>query len=401
MRDTIASFGLNRVPRLRDGDYEVAMLGIDDFDICEPTSPRPQWLVRKDVETQKQLATICIGMAKVCCIMSRILQVAYDENPIGQIGTLYSNQELNATEKMPTPKKTQMEIHRLRLCEAELRKWKEETPADVLHQSPTPSVSLLHEQALLIQRAMLSMLYYAAILSLHKPSILVNSSTHTLEQNTSSGSQDASRRMIRYASALTNKIVMDLYQADLMRLLPSTGISCLIPVSISHVFDMRSSNENTRREGIQRLEECKQALGELADAHIAAEWAINFLTFVASRIERKGISYVRMTGMMSGEIKWNYQSEPQLARSVQAITPPSDENHGLPNDSGDIFAMFDLAALEPSRTRHFLPALVDEQQSNSANSVDDFSNTINFPEMWLNFAGSSDTMLDMDWVNQQ
>ena len=399
MRDTIASFGLNRVPRLRDGDYDVAMLRMDDFDIRKPVSQETQWAVPKNAKTQEQLATICIGMVKICCIMSRILQVAYDENPVGQIGTLYSDQELNASESMPTPNKTQMDIHRLRLCEEELRKWKEEMPADALHQSPTPSVSLPHEQALLLQRAMLSMLYYAAALTLYKPRILISSAIHIMEQNTISSGQDVSRRMIRHASASVNTIVMDLYKADLMRFLPATGISCLIPVSISHAFDMKSSDENTRREGFQRLEECKQALGELADAHIAAQWAVNFLDFVASRIQRLRASHSRVTGMMSGEIRWNFQSQPQQAGGFRAITPFSEESHSLLNETSGMFAMDELAAPNPARTQDVLPAVVEKRSSNSSHSAVDFSNTINFPETWLNFAGPSDAMLDMDWVD--
>src|ERR1700733_13597921 len=89
--------------------------------------------------------------------------------------------------------------------------------------------------------------------------------------------------MVREAAAQVNSIVMDIYQADLTKYLPATGISCLFPVSISHIFDMESGDPMVRREGRHRLEECKQALRELADAHIAAEWAVNLLTYVESR----------------------------------------------------------------------------------------------------------------------
>lgn len=396
MRDTIASFGLNRVPRLRDCDFNVAMLTLADFEIYEPASPETQWAVPKDVGTQKQLASICIGMAKICYVLGKVLQVAYDENSAGHIGTLYSNQDLDAADTMPAPNKTHMEIQRLRSCEEELRKWKEEMPEDALHQSPIPNFSLLHEQACLLQRAMLSMLYYTAILSLHKPRILMSSSVHVMEQIAVSNGPYASRRMIRYASTMTNKIVMDLYQADLMRLLPATGISCLIPVSISHVLDMRSFDENTRREGFQRLEECKQALRELADAHIAAQWAVNFLTFVASQNNHTSVSHTRVSGMMSGEIKWNFQSQSQSAVGAQNLTPPSEGNHSLSNE---MFGVFDLATPGPLHTQNAVTVSLDKQLSNFANPTDDFSDTIYFPEMWLNLAGASDTVLDMDWVD--
>jgi hypothetical protein len=53
---------------------------------------------------------------------------------------------------------------------------------------------------------------------------------------------------------------------------------------MSHILDMKSRDAIIRRTGAQRLQECKQAIRELVDGHFAAEWAVNFLNCVESKV---------------------------------------------------------------------------------------------------------------------
>ncbi|KAH8821883.1 fungal-specific transcription factor domain-containing protein [Xylogone sp. PMI_703] len=397
MRDTIASFGLNRAPRIADSDHDISVLTLDDFEIYQPYSPETRWALPRDFKRQRQLALICIRMSKICTILSKVLQLAYNEDPGGRTGTLYSNQELNASEITPPPAKPQIDIQKLSLCEEELRTWKEETPEELLHQSPTPSVDSPNEQAPLLHRAMLSMMYFTTLLSLHRPCVLTSSVTRPGEQHTAPVGSDTSRQMIRYAAALTNKLVMDLYQADLMRLLPATGISSLIPVSISHVFDMKSGDENIRREGSQRLEECKQALRELADAHIAAEWAVNFLSFVASQVKLTSNNpRRRIPGMIRGEIKWNVQTQAQsteIASAPQRNFEPPQKALTSRISGTDASESSQAWALQYQDILH-CPTV--PSPSDHAPSPDNLSNMINFPEIWLDFTASVDNIMDIN-----
>ena len=74
MRDTIASFGTRRPPRVEDSDFDVTMLTLDDFDVQEPELQNMKWTTAKTADQKRLLATICIEMVKLTRIMSRIFK---------------------------------------------------------------------------------------------------------------------------------------------------------------------------------------------------------------------------------------------------------------------------------------------------------------------------------------
>lgn len=286
MRDTLASLGSNHSPRTKDSDFTVPELTLDDFDIQSPASPGTPWAVARDVNSQSQIALIFIWQSKLCRIMSHILQLAYDENHMGHTGILYPRHDSDAIGDTcaESQSPSALTLERLKSCEEDLSQWRKSVPENVLHESPLPMVDAPHELAPYVHRALLSMLYFVAIFSVHRPCIKASGLSKTTgifgDEQALSPHQN-----MRYAAACGNKIVMELYQSDLMRHLPAVGISCLLVISFSHVYDLQSDQE-ARREGTRRLEECKLALGEMAEALPAAEWAGKFLTTAAAYVTR-------------------------------------------------------------------------------------------------------------------
>jgi hypothetical protein len=234
------------------------MLTVEDFDLMPLASEMSQWNTANSAAQQHQLAIIFIEQVKLCRIISKILQAAFSEDLVGHIGAFFRKGEFEGLSQ-----RNQVDSRELALCEQELRKWREEVPGEVLYTPPAPS-SAKADHALLVHQAMLSLLYFTALLSVHRPS----AAAHT------------NCGKIRQAALQSNIIFMDLYKLDIMRLMPATAISCLLPVAISHVHDIRSMDHRIQREGQRQLEECKQVLRELSDAHVAAEWGVNFLTFI-------------------------------------------------------------------------------------------------------------------------
>lgn len=130
--------------------------------------------------------------------------------------------------------------------------------------SPISVLSSRHEQAPLVHRALLSLLYYTGLIMIHR------------QRDPSSPAEESPRSLVREAASQVNKIIIDMYAVDLMKDMPPTVISLLFPTSMSHILDIKSRDALIRQNGAQKLEECKQALRELVDGHFAAEWAVNF-----------------------------------------------------------------------------------------------------------------------------
>jgi hypothetical protein len=168
MPDKITSIGANRVPRVKDEDFDVSMLAPEDFEIRRPDSAPTPWIALHSVELQEQLISICVATARLCRIVSRILGLAYDENCIGHTGILYSTEE----EQPPTLASTLAE--KLTQCERELLQWQEQVLEIALHQGRARDVRLTHEQASYVHRALLSMLYFLAIFCIHHACLLAD-----------------------------------------------------------------------------------------------------------------------------------------------------------------------------------------------------------------------------------
>jgi hypothetical protein len=391
MRDTITSLGANRAPRIKDTDFTVPTLTLDDFEVEEPASTGTPWAISRDALAQRQLASVCIQMAKLCQVISRILEVAYDENPIGHTGILYPKEDSDNSEER-VGAHTLGGTYKLETCEEELRQWREQVPDDALHQSPCPSVNLAHEQAPYIHRAVLSMLYFMAMFSLHRPRALADRTRGVA--NSEAGQR--SLQLMRFAAASVNKIAMELYQVDLMRYLSATGISCILAISFSHVFDLKSPEHQVRREGLLRLEECTLALRELVDAHLAAEWAIKFLTSAASRIARLSKGRRRTVATKEMEPREDIQVFSQSGRNnaIQAESTFAQQGEISTSNLTDLRST-ELPSWQPMG---FMPQENDRFASNSLSLLpEDNSEFLSFPDTWNSMTAPYESLFEANY----
>lgn len=309
IRDTFASFSSNRVPRISDKDFAVPPLTFEDFQRLEQrdTYTGRRGIGSQSLPLQKQMAAICIHTAAICRIITRVLLAAYHETSTGNIDILYFD-------STPDQGRSYVDPITLKAIEEAFQAWKTNLPSDVGHASPVFAPSACHQQALYVHRALLSILYHVGLIMIHR------------QRDSSLPPNENPRTLVREAARRVNKIIMDMYAVDLMKDLPPTVISCLFPVSISHILDMRSKDPVLRREGTQRLEECKQALRELADGHLSAEWAVNFLTFVGSKDKaRPGPTKARPTIMADAPALSNAEEGVEPSQNVNRQTQDRDD----------------------------------------------------------------------------
>ena len=77
MRDRLIALGMRRPTRIKDEDYDVPMITLEDFEIeAIPesiTCVLPECTIARDTEKQRQLAILCIQKAKLCLCISNVL----------------------------------------------------------------------------------------------------------------------------------------------------------------------------------------------------------------------------------------------------------------------------------------------------------------------------------------
>lgn len=274
MRDRLIALGMRRPTRIKTEDFDVPMLTLDDFELapipegitCIPADCR----VARDVDLQRQLAIMCIEKARLCLCISHVLSKQYC--------VLNNNHGLqnDRTTMMLLPKKLDPATSEVKTCDEELQKWVEELPEEAKY-SDKPS----GEASLDLNRSLLHMVFFTTLSALHRPQVLPNSqggpASTPAKVNVESDLLDVSRRNVRRAASAITSIAQRLDTAGLVRYLPTTGVTVLLPAIIIHLLDIKAPEEETRRTSLRGFCQCMAVMGKLRDLYAAADYSVAFL----------------------------------------------------------------------------------------------------------------------------
>lgn len=275
MRDRLIALGMRRPTRIKSEDFDVPMLTLDDFEIAPlPESitclPADCKLIR-DVDSQRQLAIMCIEKARLCLCISHVLSKQYC--------VLNNNHGLqnDRTTMMLLPKKLDPATSEVKTCDEELQKWVDELPEEAKY-TDKPS----GEAAIDLARSLLHMVFFTTLSALHRPQVLPNShggpaSAPSRDDVGEPDVLDASRRNVRRAASAITSIAQRLDSGGLVRYLPTTGVTVLLPAIIIHLLDIKAPEEETRRTSLRGFCQCMAVMGKLRDLYAAADYSVAFL----------------------------------------------------------------------------------------------------------------------------
>ena len=184
--------------------------------------------------------------------------------------------------------------------------------------------------------SLLHMIYYATTSALHRPQVLP--STAMPPRNTQSDVLEVSRKSVRKAASEITSIANTLYKLDLVRYLPTTGITVLLPAIIIHLLDIKAPDESTRRTSLQGFCQCMQIMAKLRDIYAAADYSTAFLEAAIRKAEitipQKSNEIKEPRNVItSTQGLIDAGRRMQLAPSGQdsgALTPPPDEQAHRP-----------------------------------------------------------------------
>ena len=344
MRDRLIALGMRRPTRIKDKDFDVPMLTVQDFDMevlpegpsCIPTDCK----VLRDIEVQRKLAVMCTEKAKLCMAMSHVLSVQYSvlHNNHGVL----SEEGSTRTTMMLVAKKLEPEVNEVHDCDKELQDWKEGLAEEAQYIVPTWHDMDSGNESIVLNRSLLHMIYYATLSALHRPQVLP--STAMPQRNPPSEMIDISRRSVRLAAAEITNIATTLYNLDMVPNLPTTGITVLLPAIIIHLLDIKANDEATRRASLKGFCECMQIMAKLRDIYAAADYSTAFLeaairkaeiTLPQQSSEMKDSRYVITStqGLVeAGRRMHLVPSDPDSG----ALTPPPDDLGQLSNSGEQI-----------------------------------------------------------------
>lgn len=273
MRDRLVAVGMRRPIRIRDDDFDVPMLEVSDFE-TRSLSPELNRMiggcsVMRDQSKRELLAQMCIAVVKCCQCMTRVLAAQY--SMLGH--RLGATQE---TTMRLVPKKTAADAEVVNKCDRELEEWYEDLSMELRYfKNTNPREQNVRNdgEVINLHRALLTGIYLTTTSALHRPQMMPAMPNLVIEPEL----KELSKRRVREAASAITDIFRDLYSRDLIRYLPNTGVTILLPAIIVHLLDIKSPDSATRQLSVRRFQFCMQALQKLRDMYASADFAFSFL----------------------------------------------------------------------------------------------------------------------------
>ncbi|KAM0723159.1 hypothetical protein Q7P37_001359 [Cladosporium fusiforme] len=344
MRDRLIALGMRRPTRIKTGDFDVPMLTVDDFEIAalpEESSCIPSdCTLFYDVEKQRQLAVLCIEKAKLCICISSVLSVQYS--------VLHNNQGVaNAEGSTRTtmtlqPKRNESGTTEVQSCDEALQEWKANLPEEALYRVPMWNDVESGDGYMVLNRSLLHMIYFSTLSALHRPQVLPSSGM--VPRDAKADVIDVSRKAVRLAASEITSIASTLYNLDLVRLLPTTGITVLLPAVIIHLLDIKAPDEATRRTSLQGFCQCMQTMARLRDIYAAADYSTAFLEAAIRKAEitlpqkpnevKEPRNVITSTqGLMDAGRRMKLTNPPPPTSNRGHLTPPPENQFAQSNPS--------------------------------------------------------------------
>jgi hypothetical protein len=321
---------MRRPTRIKAEDFDVPMLTLDDFELvaipetvsCVPADCH----LARDVDKQRDLAIMCIEKAKLCLCISHVLSTQYC--------VLNNNQGManDRTTMMLLPKKGNSEICEVETCDDELQRWLDELPQAARHRD-----TLTGHRSIDLHRSLLHMVFFSTLSALHRPQVLPSGPATTMPSSPASlDLLETSRKAVRRAADEITSLAQNLDSADLVRFLPTAGVTVLLPAIIIHLLDIKAPDESTRRQSLRGFCQCMQVMGKLRDLYAAADYSTAFLE---AAIRKAGVHIAPFPSS-------THNNKPQTVTTVEALV-----------DAGRKLVMSSPSSLTPSAilTRSLTP----------------------------------------------
>jgi hypothetical protein len=265
MCDHLIALGMRRLTRIKNGDFNVPMLTMEDFEkplqLSAIGGALESCCFLQSNRHMAQMSRLCIEKVKLCLLVGRVLDVQYSPRyrTEGQQVSL-------------VPKTHAAEARETLQCDQELQNWLNQLPDDVRYLNHAAISFKCPDLVTFLHQALLKMIYHATSITLHRPQLIP-----TFTQSTAPGIQYLTRSKVVDAATEVINIVNDLHKQKLSRFLPTSGVTALVPAIAVHLLCIKSKNSITRETSLRRFRQGMEVLHRLREMYISAEVANSFL----------------------------------------------------------------------------------------------------------------------------
>ncbi|KAI9697677.1 MAG: hypothetical protein M1836_004627 [Candelina mexicana] len=319
MRDRLVALGRRNPTRIKEGDYDVPMLVMTDFELeavdDDITCIPPDCALARSIDMQRQMAILCIEKANLCLCVGHILSAQYPAVN-NNIGARDVDGNLNPSTVLG-PRKEDCSAGGFRLCDLELTQWYQGLPNEAIYRSPTPLELATGNASLVVHRALLHIIYNTMVSALHWPQVHPESST-TLSLKAQS------HQKVHHAASEITALASSLRDHNLAHYLPTTVVLALLPAMITHLLDNKSFSQQTRTKSMQGFRACMEVMKSLQAVYGSVDSAMDILYMAAQEADvniNLGDEHIFII-----ELEDPTYQHPAPNKPAPVLTPPPDNS---------------------------------------------------------------------------
>lgn len=355
VRDRLVALGMRRPTRIKSEDCDVPMLALEDFDIdmdvgnipllCEEGESREEAYNR-----QRELSVMCIEKARLCVCISQVLSAQYSVLNTNQ-GSLAADGSTKTTMVL-LPKGSDKDNCEVQKCDTALQTWLDELPSEAVYRPVRSDCGQQTDVVLGLHRNLLHMVYFTTVSALHRPQVLPSAPAPWPARNVNAALGETSRRKVRQAATEITRLATELIDLNLVRYLPTFGVTVMLPAIIIHLLDIKSSNPATRERSVDGFAVCMQVMQGLRTSYASADYATHFLEAAIKkadihvshtrrwRIPEQQPGQAHNISPASQRVRRRRASKTTIRPASRTLTPPPDyisipEHHSMEMTTGD------------------------------------------------------------------
>ncbi|KAJ4248462.1 hypothetical protein NW762_012799 [Fusarium torreyae] len=271
LRDRLLALGVRRPSRIRDNDFDVPFLSVDDFDLSPASDAALRVLGKSRMtlynpEARAAVAALCVDLSKLANCIGRILHSQYT------IGGSQAVRPEYPSHLSVFPKRSEQQSGDLVKCDDELAEWVRNQDSRSRYTPVSDRRPQTADRIIQLHQSLLHMIYLTAVGVLHRPAAFCSGAYAE-----SDSTRRESKRKVTQAAIAMNKLAFDLEANNQLLYLSTSSVPAFLSAALIHLLEIRSSDEEVRNMSIGRFYQCIHILHQLRDTYASADHAFQFL----------------------------------------------------------------------------------------------------------------------------
>ncbi|KAL6875403.1 fungal-specific transcription factor domain-containing protein [Trichoderma longibrachiatum] len=262
IRDRLLSLGMKRPPRIRDGDFQVAMLEEADFqpeqirsDDGDHARFEAACVYVRSRKKRAELARMCVAQATLCRSMSFLSSGMYVAPHDSGLSAGTRAAADGGEQKLFTT------------YIRDLLEWRDGLPEGVSYRPISSSdIGRDGNTSISLDRAVLHMIYYAAVLCLYRSRFMVLQHDRA---DASAMEKEMCKIYMQHSAKRIGEISRNIYDHGLDRLLPSMAANIAVSAASVHLLELRGQLQGCGTEPSYR--QSRRLMQSMHDIYAGAD----------------------------------------------------------------------------------------------------------------------------------